>query len=145
MFEFEVDLSETRAQLTAMRKKAVEQQKEIVERGQQALQYLARSTVLSGSVPGFASSPASTGNTATEGLFNTLHDKGKRGVIGTSWHPLANAFENWKDSGKRFDKYGHRDKVKWLLMLNKDFRAQGVMERVGNMAVAEIALAGGGE
>lgn len=145
MFEVQADVNEVRASLVAMRKEALIQQKEIIEQGQQALQYLARSTVLSGSVPGFASSARSTGATASEGLFTTLHDKGRGGVVGTAWHPLANAFQNWKDSGKRFDKYGHRDRVKWLSMLNKDFRAQGIMERIANTATDEIARAGGGE
>ena len=118
-----VDSSDLLDKLQKLRKGVYESEREIVEQGQSALQYLARSTVLSGSVPGFAG-PNSTGKTAAEGLFNSIH-KGKGKVIGTSWHPLANAFENFK----------RRQQVHWLKFLSKDFKSSSIMDRIANQVI----------
>lgn len=140
----QIDADETLERIAAMRKKLIDVESSIVEEGQWKLNRLAKQTVLGGTVPGFG---MDTGKTMAEGLFQTLHvgkfnlktgtyrSGGKTGVIGTSWHPLANAFENFK----------RRPQVKWLAALSKDFKGSGVMQKLAEDCVNAVAEAGGGE
>ncbi len=128
MFKFEIDDAETLNKFFEMKEAVQSAEWKIIKKGQETLNAMARDTVLSGSVHGFG---VKTGQAQREGLYFAEH-YAKRGVWESASHPLANLFEN----------FTKRPRVRWLSVLNSQFRRSHVMDRIAEASTEEVAKAG---